>query len=139
MAVPVETDFLALLFDDLFDEANDRACSVGRGVAYCVADADRSRATAYRGRVESANRFGVGARRVFGYEHDGQAFADGERGGLFRELQKFFERPAFGEEAYEGRAEEGAGFNRDSCALRDFGDWAYVVPVRARGAVRANP
>ena len=78
------------------------------------------------------------ARVVSSDEHDGQAFRDGEGHGLFRQLQELVERPPFGEEAYEGGAEEGAGFDGDAGALRNLCDGADVVLVRARGAVRAN-
>ena len=135
MPVPVKSDALALLLDNLLDEADDRARPVGRGVAHGVADADGARAAAYGGRVECADGFGVGARSVLGDEHDGQALACGEGDGLLGELQELVERPALGEEAYEGGAEEGAGLDCDSGALRDFGDGADVVLVRARGAV----
>src|SRR5919107_1715905 len=88
VAVPVEAHAAALLFDDLPDEAHDRARAVGRGVADGVADADGARARAYRGRVERAYGLGVGARRVLGDEHDGQALAHGEGHSLLRQLQE---------------------------------------------------
>ncbi len=82
MAVPVEPHLLALLLDDALDEADDGARAVGRGVADRVADADGARARADGRRVERADGVGVGARRVLGDEHDGQAFRDGEGHGL---------------------------------------------------------
>jgi hypothetical protein len=69
----------------------------------------------------------------------GQIFGDRERHGLFRELEQLVERPIFGVETHGRRADKRAGFNSDSGALRNFGNGANVVAVRARGAVRANP
>src|SRR5205823_10432363 len=100
MTVPVESDPLALILDDFFNEADDRARPVRGGVADGVADADGARAAAYGGRVERAYGFGVGARRVLGDEHDGQALGDGEGDGLLGELQKFVERPALRSEEH---------------------------------------
>ncbi len=138
MPVPVEPYTAAFSFDDALDEAYDGARAVGRGVPHGVADADRFRARADRRRVERADRVRVGARRVFGHVHHGQAFTDGERDGLFREPQQLVERPIFGVEADGRRTDERASFDGDAGALRNLGNRLDVVLVRARGAVRAN-
>ena len=75
VAVPVDADAAAALLDDRRDEPHDRGRAVRRRVADGVGDADARGAGADRGRVERAQRVGIGARRVLGHVHDRQPLA----------------------------------------------------------------
>ena len=99
MAVPVEPHRFALFVNYSAHKSHYRVRAVGRGVPHRVADAYCARATANRRRVERANRFRIGARRVFGDKHHRQAFTHRERYSLFRHPQKLIEGPFFRVEA----------------------------------------
>src|SRR6267378_3955093 len=95
MSVPVEAHLLALFVNYSAHNLNSLAGSTGRALADLVADADGPGAAADRRSVERANRFRISARRVFGHEHDRQAFTYGKGHRLFRHLQKFVDGPFF--------------------------------------------
>ena len=99
MPVPVEPDRFVLLLNNVLDEFHHRARAIWCRVSHRVADAYCARATANRRRVERANRFRIGARRVFGDKHHRQAFTHRERHSLFRHPQKLIEGPLFRVEA----------------------------------------
>src|SRR3982074_510614 len=106
MAVPVEPYLFTLLIDYSTHEFHYLARAIGSGVADRITDADRAGATANRRGVERANRFGIGARSVFGDEHHRQAFVHREGYGFLRHLQEFVERPAFSIEADRRRTDK---------------------------------
>ena len=56
MAVPVETNLLALCIDDAADKLDDFARAIRRRMSDCVADADRARAALNRRRVKQHKR-----------------------------------------------------------------------------------
>src|SRR6266516_1620771 len=138
MAVPVESHVFALLLNDALDESHNRAGAVRCRMAYGIAHADGASATANCRSVKGANCFRIRARRVFGDEHYRQALTDRKGNCVFRKFQKFVEGPLFGVKAYGRRTNEGAGFDRDADALRNFYDWRDVAAMGARRAVGAN-
>ncbi len=107
-------------------------------MSHRVANANSFRAAANRGRVKRANSFRVCARGVFSDVHHRHAFTDGKRHGFFSQFQQLIERPVFRKKSYRGGTDEGAGFDRNTSALRNFDDRQDVVAVRARGAVWTN-
>ena len=137
MAVPVDPDPAAALLDDRLDELDDRRRAVRRRVPDRVGDADALRAGPDRGRVQRAQRVGIGAGRVFRDVHDGQALADRERDRLLGQLQQLIERPPFGVLPQRARPDEGAALDRDAGALRDLRDRPDVGDERC--APRSSP
>src|SRR6185503_16722502 len=100
MAMPVETDATALLFNDALHKTNYSARPIRRRMTNGIADANRFGATANRGGVQSSECFRISPRRVFGHIHHRHTFANGKGDGVFRELEEFFEGPIFREEAH---------------------------------------
>ena len=135
MSVPIQSNFLALLIDDAAHKLHDFARAVRCCMANGVADANRTRAATNRRGVKRANCFGIGARCVFGDEHDWQPFVNGKRHRFFRHLQQLIQGPFLSIETNRRRADERASFDRNARALRNFGNRNDVVLMRARGAV----
>src|SRR5712664_2382911 len=96
MTVPVEPHLFTLLMDYSPHEFHYLARAIRSSVADRITNACGAGPTANRRGVERANRFGIGARSVFGDEHHRQAFFHRERYGFLRHLQELVERPAFG-------------------------------------------
>ena len=74
--MPIQANVFALFVNDAAHKFHYFPRAVGGRMPNRVADANRARAAANSGRIKRANRFGLGARCIFGDEHHGQAFTD---------------------------------------------------------------
>ena len=136
VAVPVDADPAAAVLDDARDEAHERRGAGRRGVTDGIGDADAMRAGADRGAVDAAQRFRIGAGRVFRHQEDRQPFLDRER---HRRLGRPFEvidGPVLDVLPQRARPDERRDLDRHAGALRDLGDRRDVVDHRARRRVR---
>ena len=139
VSVPIDADFFTRgLHDFIAEKLNERISAHRRGVAHGVAKDRRFRPAINRGAIEALHGFGVGANRVLGDVHDRQSLRDGELDGVFRCAREMIHGPIFDEAANRAAAEKCRGFDGNPRLLRDFGDGADVIFMRARRAIRSD-
>ena len=100
-----------------------------------IGDAETRRAGVDRGLKQTAQRLGVGPRRVLGDVHHLQALAHAKADRLFGAALQVVDRPVFRVDANRARADEAAALDRQAGLLHDVGDRLNVGQDGARGAV----
>jgi len=85
------------IIEKLWDNhvVHERPGAIGCRVADCVRNAQAGSADTDRRGKQQPQRLRIGARRVFGDVHDGQAFLHRKRQRVLRALLQIIERPSF--------------------------------------------
>src|SRR5579864_5898679 len=107
-------------------------------MAGSIADNDRARTAIDRRRIQALDHCRIAAAGVFGHVHDFDPKRNSELNRLLGGLKQEVFGPTFGVAANGTRPNERGGIDFQARAMRNLGNRANVVFVRACGAVRMN-